>query len=339
MKFSVLISNHNYASYLPECVESVLQQTHPAAEIIVVDDGSTDDSLAVLQQRYGTHPLVKVIAQPNLGQCAAMTAAVNAAQGDVFCFLDSDDRYKRHYLEKLKACYEANPKVDFVFCRRELFGATAASTTDDLAALCTHPLTEDYDFGYTALLCYFGNIPWIGNTMSTLSLKRDLVKRLNLNHLRSVFLTGWDCHADNPLVVGSSLLGGRKYFLSEALVDYRCHHTNHWHTTAPRSPVSEYRGTMFMLTLFNYYKKAAHLSEDMRSLLALELQTVPKPMPEHAALYENLLPKPVVVVEPVPVVEPVVVVNPVEKKKDTAGRRLNRFVRRVFIKRIEALFK
>jgi len=339
MKFSVLISNHNYACYLLECVESVLQQTHPASEIIVVDDGSTDDSLALLQQHYGTHPQVKIIAQSNLGQCAAMTAGVNASQGEVLCFLDADDRYKRPYLEKLKACYEANPKVDFVFCRRELFGETAGNGADDLAVLCSHPLTADYDFGYTALLCYFGNIPWIGNTMSTLSLKRDLVKRLNLNLLRSVFLTGWDCHGDNPLVVGSSLLGGRKYFLSEALVEYRCHHTNLWHTNNPRPPESEYHGTMFMHTVFNYYKKAAQLSEEMRSLLALELLTVPKPMPEHARLYEHLLPKPVLVEQPVPVVDPVSAVNPVLKKKDSAWRRFNRFLRRTLIKRIEALFR
>jgi glycosyltransferase involved in cell wall biosynthesis len=231
MKFSVLISNHNYASYLLDCVESALQQTHPASEIIVVDNGSTDDSLVLLQKSYGAHSQVKVIAQADMGQIGAVITGINAAQGEVLCFLDADDRYKPQYLEKLKACYEANPKVDFVFCRREFFGETVGTTTDLQAAFCSHPLAADYDCGYTALLCYFGNIPWIGNTTSTLSLKRDLANRLNLERLRSIFLSGVDCYADNPLVVGSSLLGGRKYFLSEALVEYRCHHTNHWHAT------------------------------------------------------------------------------------------------------------
>lgn len=86
---SILIPCHNAAPFLAATLESALAQTWPKREIIVVDDGSTDDSLA-LARRFESRG-VQVLDQPNRGASAARNRALRAARGDYFQFLDADD--------------------------------------------------------------------------------------------------------------------------------------------------------------------------------------------------------------------------------------------------------
>ena len=85
---SVVVTNHDYARYLGAAVDSALAQTWPATEVVVVDDGSTDGSLALLEQ-YGDR--IELVAQPQRGQTAAMNAGLARSTGDVVLFLDADD--------------------------------------------------------------------------------------------------------------------------------------------------------------------------------------------------------------------------------------------------------
>lgn len=84
----ILVDNHNYARFLPDCLDSALAQTHPHVEVLVVDDGSTDDSAAVLAS-YGTR--ISVLQRENGGQAAAVNAALRLVTADVTIVLDSDD--------------------------------------------------------------------------------------------------------------------------------------------------------------------------------------------------------------------------------------------------------
>lgn len=86
---SILVPCYNAAPWLAATLESALAQTWPHIEIIVVDDGSRDDSLAIARgfEARGVH----VIAQPNRGQCAAFNRALAMARGDYFEYLDADD--------------------------------------------------------------------------------------------------------------------------------------------------------------------------------------------------------------------------------------------------------
>lgn len=86
---SVVLSSYNYAPYLPEAIDSVLNQTYPHFELIAVDDGSRDESPAILQRVRD--PRVRVKLQANRGQAAAWNSALSEAQGEVVMFLDSDD--------------------------------------------------------------------------------------------------------------------------------------------------------------------------------------------------------------------------------------------------------
>ena len=83
-----MVNNYNYARFLPDALDSALGQLGDAAEVIVVDDGSTDDSRAVIERYAGR---VRVILQENQGQKAAFNAGFAAATGDIVMFLDADD--------------------------------------------------------------------------------------------------------------------------------------------------------------------------------------------------------------------------------------------------------
>src|SRR5579864_5011090 len=84
---SVLINNHNYGRYLKAAIDSALDQTYPAVEIVVVDDGSTDNSRELIAA-YGGR--VIPVLQANGGQGSAFNAGVAASRGDILCFLDAD---------------------------------------------------------------------------------------------------------------------------------------------------------------------------------------------------------------------------------------------------------
>src|SRR5256714_4033410 len=109
---SVMIGVYNGPPYLPEAIESVLAQTHPASELIVVDDGSEDESGAIAES-YG--PPVRCIRQENGGMAAARNTAVREATGDYFAFLDADDRFRPDKLERQLAAFEDDPKLDIVY--------------------------------------------------------------------------------------------------------------------------------------------------------------------------------------------------------------------------------
>jgi glycosyltransferase involved in cell wall biosynthesis len=88
MRVSVIINNYNYERFLARAVESALRQTHPDVEVIVVDDGSRDGSLSVLQ-RYGA--AILLVAKDNGGQGSAYNAGFERASGELVIFLDADD--------------------------------------------------------------------------------------------------------------------------------------------------------------------------------------------------------------------------------------------------------
>jgi len=88
LRASVVIDNRNYARFLGAAIDSALAQSHPACEVVVVDDGSTDDSRDVIA-RYGDR--VVPVLRPHGGQAAALNAGFAAARGDLVLFLDSDD--------------------------------------------------------------------------------------------------------------------------------------------------------------------------------------------------------------------------------------------------------
>lgn len=102
LRVSVVVCNHNYGHFIEHAIESVLAQTLPAHELIVVDDGSTDDSVARVQRMQAPLTLIE---QANGGQRAAYNAGFAALTGDVVVFLDSDDRLLPEALAAIEAAF------------------------------------------------------------------------------------------------------------------------------------------------------------------------------------------------------------------------------------------
>jgi glycosyltransferase involved in cell wall biosynthesis len=115
---SVVIAVYNGERYLRECVESILAQSVPPAEIIVVDDGSTDGS-ATVAASFG--PPVTVLTQQNAGQAAAICAGLARATGTCLAFNDADDLWTPHKQEWQLAALADNPDLDVVFGLTEQF--------------------------------------------------------------------------------------------------------------------------------------------------------------------------------------------------------------------------
>ena len=108
---SVIVPTFNYARYLPRALDSCLRQTHPALETIVVDDGSTDETPAVLA-RYGER--IQTIRQPNAGVSAARNAALALSRGEYVAFLDADDWLPDDAIALRVAALAAHPQAGAV---------------------------------------------------------------------------------------------------------------------------------------------------------------------------------------------------------------------------------
>jgi len=108
---SVMIGAYNAAAYLGEAIESVFAQDYEPIELIVVDDGSTDGTADVARGFAEVH----VIQQENGGNGAARNRAVENASGELYAFLDADDRFTPGKLTLQKAALDADPGLDIVF--------------------------------------------------------------------------------------------------------------------------------------------------------------------------------------------------------------------------------
>ncbi|MBW8686444.1 glycosyltransferase family 2 protein [Chitinophaga rhizophila] len=117
MKVSVIIPAYNVENYIKECVLSVIAQTLKSVEIIVVNDQSSDGTLAVLESIKATHPEVdlKIITQPNQGLSGARNTGLKAATGEYLSFLDGDDWLEKEMLEDLCNAASAN-NAEVVIC-------------------------------------------------------------------------------------------------------------------------------------------------------------------------------------------------------------------------------
>ena len=110
---SVMMPVYNAQAYLGEAIESVLAQTYPRWELIVVDDGSTDASLTIAQDYRD--PRIRVYHQPNLGEAAARNEALRHMNGELVAFLDADDRFLPDHLALTVGYLTSHLEMDGVY--------------------------------------------------------------------------------------------------------------------------------------------------------------------------------------------------------------------------------
>src|SRR5687768_2851389 len=171
---TVVVTNYNYGRFLTAALDSVLAQTYVPIEVIVVDDGSTDDSRSILE-RYS----VKAIYQDNAGQAAALNAGVAAATGDIICLLDADDVWLPRKVERVVTALLDAPHVQWL----------------------RHPLeVVDADLMQTGLV-----VPTIGRSGPLPPSAAAVAERIITASTSAIAFRRSIAHAAFPLTLGSQL--------------------------------------------------------------------------------------------------------------------------------------
>lgn len=118
-KISIIITAYNYGLYIEDAIKSALEQSIPSHEIIVVDDGSTDNTKEIVQKYTG---MVKYIYQENKGLPEARNTGIKECTGDYILPLDADDRISPYYIEDIVKALEDDPSIDVVYCDLQHYG-------------------------------------------------------------------------------------------------------------------------------------------------------------------------------------------------------------------------
>lgn len=223
---SVVIPTYNYGEYIEHCIESVLSQTYRNFEILVVDDGSTDETPKILK-KFGTK--IIGIRTKNYGACIARNVGLNSASGEYVAFLDADDYWKPNFLEKLFS-HGQLLNADLVYC--DMFSIDESTKEIELVKSVRKVDSE-----------WFHNNP--GSTPfspSTVLIRRGLLARTS----------GWNTSLKSPAEDFDFFRRCAKHGVLVHVEDTLAYHRNHPRSLTSRSQVLYFkdnvRATRIMLT-------------------------------------------------------------------------------------------
>lgn len=203
-KVSIIIATYNYARYLPMAIDSVLKQTFQDFQLIIVNDGSTDDTDGMIRP-YLENPKVRYVVQKNQGQAVAFNNGIAQSTGELIAFLDADDIWMPNKLEKQITCLEKNPNIDFCY--------TNSFYMDYCGKIYGTPMIKNHIESHSPDQIMLENDIL---TPSAVMMRRSLLKAVG------PFRNGMVC-SDHDMWVRCAEIGGRMEFLSEALMAYRNH--------------------------------------------------------------------------------------------------------------------
>lgn len=125
MKISIIITSYNYANFIQESIESVINQTYPHWELIIIDDGSKDNSLNIIKKYCDNDSRIKLFTHKNnenKGLVESIKLGIKKSQYDWIAFLESDDCLSPNYLEEKIKFLSRHPKCNFIYNDIECFG-------------------------------------------------------------------------------------------------------------------------------------------------------------------------------------------------------------------------
>lgn len=205
-KISVIIPNYNYARYLDQAIQSVLKQTYNNLELIVVNNGSTDNSLKVLE-KYENE--IILIDQANLGQSGARNSGLSRAQGELIAFLDADDFWEPNKLESQNQL--VNDSTQLVYCGIMQFKDPGNGNEQILLPKYRGDCSK-----------YFIDLPGASIVLSgesTALFSRDLLEKVGSFDAGLNSTAGWDFFRRCSRFTNFD-------FVNQPLVNYRLHSSN-----------------------------------------------------------------------------------------------------------------
>lgn len=272
MKTTCIITNFNYEEFVILAVQSVLNQTQKFDEVIIVDDCSTDNSIALLEDKFATERSIKIVKQKtNQGQLASFQAGYALATGDLIFFLDADDFYQEQYLEIAVDIYTKHPECDFLACTCSKFknSATIPSSTDSSSCI-DHQSLNYHDLGYSIILT-LNRFTYIGSETSGISMHRRILDKI----FPIPYLEDWRIRADDCLVFGASIVGARKFQLDAPLVWYRMHEKNNFYNNkSHQQSIAYYRRQVALNRLFLLLTQRIDYGDNLSCIAPFEFKTI-----------------------------------------------------------------
>lgn len=241
---SVIMPCYNASRYLRSAVNSVMEQSHVNVELIVVDDGSTDDSLTLLEQLSEEHAgRIRVLQQPNQGPYPARNRGLRHARGEFVAFLDADDFWEEECLEKLLKAMDRNG-AELAYCGWQNIGEGGPGKRPHVP--------PDYENGDTAAL-FLRNCPW---PIHACLLHRDLAERVG------GFSERYGTSLDYDFWLRISALTHNFVLVPEVLAYYRWHGTGQISSNRWRQVVDAWLVRREFVA--NHPEQAAHLNRKSR---------------------------------------------------------------------------
>ena len=203
---SAIINNYNYGRFIGEAIESVLNQTYQNIELIIVDDGSTDNSREVIEKYTKECPdKITAVFKENGGQASAFNSGFELAKGEIICFLDSDDYW---FPTKIEKVVEAHHTADIV--EHSTLNNGVSCKIVDSKEEATRLMKEKSIFK-------------VFIQTSAISYKKEL-----LDILFPIPKEGLEICADVYVAQGSIYFSDKVHLIKETLSYYRIHGDNNW---------------------------------------------------------------------------------------------------------------
>lgn len=214
-KVSVCIPTYNRVDLLPMAIESVLRQTYPDFEVIVCDDGSTDETPELMAKlsdrrvRYIRHP-------QNIGKSNNMRSGFEAATGEYFIKFDDDDRLTPEFVARTSTILDKDPTIDFVGTDHWIIDIRNQRDSDQTHLNSHRWGRADLSEGIVE------NLLEVVFVKQSFQIGATLFRRSTLQDLGFMRPNIQNCE-DNDLLVRLALAGKKGYYLPELLMEYRVH--------------------------------------------------------------------------------------------------------------------
>ena len=228
----VIVTCFNYGRFLADSLGSVFSQTRPPDTVIVVDDGSTDETPTLLADWERIEPSLVAIRKANGGQLSSFNAAIGSVgDEDLVFFLDADDSYASDYIETVLG--RADSAFPFYLTRPCFFGEEPGPAIGNSSS------KTDKTVWLLAASNFLRQWPvWLGGAATSGFVVRGWLLREILPYEDE---EGWRICADNVLYYGASSLGHPMAFLTDINFNYRIHGDNGWYRNTDGELISKKR--------------------------------------------------------------------------------------------------
>ncbi len=220
MKISVITASYNYANYIDETIQSVINQTYTDWELIVVDDGSTDNSVEIIRKYCNQDNRIKLYTHPNnenKGLKETLLLGISKASSDWIAFLESDDTWREDYLEKKVEIANQYPEVGLIFNNVEFIGADNIIKNHKKILKNIIRKTNDMTYPRNIFKCFNVKNPIL--TFSSVMAKKEYLESENFNSPIDKLLDWWlYIHITYSTDV---------YYLKEKLTIWRMHNDSY----------------------------------------------------------------------------------------------------------------